>query len=193
MEGKKNFLTIGEASKYLGVSIDTLRRWEKKGKINAYRSPGGHRYFRKTDLENLFGTKYERDETTKRQSLASEINLTEGIIPQEQKQEDQGKSYFKDKLSVPRYIKREGLLKFEKLLQPVTPKGSALGTQSLIQTSSILQPLQDRKIDKPLVETKKTILLTKTYLFLIGILALISLTILILAFLQKPNILSPIP
>ena len=47
-------LSIGEASEYLGVSIDTLRRWEKKEKVKSYRSPGGHRYFRKNDLDTLF-------------------------------------------------------------------------------------------------------------------------------------------
>lgn len=55
-----NNLNIGRSSKYLGVSIDTLRRWEKKGKIMAYRSPGGHRYFKKDDLDKLFNTRYER-------------------------------------------------------------------------------------------------------------------------------------
>ena len=47
-------LSIGKAAKHIGVSIDTLRRWEKKGVVKALRSPGGHRYFLKKDLENLF-------------------------------------------------------------------------------------------------------------------------------------------
>jgi excisionase family DNA binding protein len=62
MEDKLNLLSIGEASEYLGVSIDTLRRWEKKGKIISYRSPGGHRYFKKSELDNMFGRKYERSQ-----------------------------------------------------------------------------------------------------------------------------------
>jgi len=55
-------LSIGKAAKYLGVSIDTLRRWEKKGVITAYRSPGGHRYFIDEDLDKLFDQKYNRTE-----------------------------------------------------------------------------------------------------------------------------------
>ena len=51
-------LSIGEASKFLKVSIDTLRRWDKKGKVSSYRSPGGHRYFLKEDLEGLFAKKH---------------------------------------------------------------------------------------------------------------------------------------
>ncbi len=47
-------LSIGEASRYLNVAIETLRRWDKKGKIESYRSPGGHRYFSRKDLKELF-------------------------------------------------------------------------------------------------------------------------------------------
>lgn len=38
-------LTIGEASSELGVSIDTLRRWEKKGILRSQRNPAGQREF----------------------------------------------------------------------------------------------------------------------------------------------------
>jgi len=62
---EKNLLSISEASSYLGVSIDTIRRWDKKGKLPSFRSPGGHRYFKKTDLDHVFGKKYERAEETK--------------------------------------------------------------------------------------------------------------------------------
>ena len=60
MENPTDRFSIGKSSEYLGVSIDTLRRWEKKGVITAYRSPGGHRYFLKQDLDKLFGHKYVR-------------------------------------------------------------------------------------------------------------------------------------
>lgn len=64
----KRMVSIGEASEYLGVSIDTLRRWEKKGRINPLRSPGGHRYYLKDDLDALFGKRYTRDEETVRRT-----------------------------------------------------------------------------------------------------------------------------
>ena len=44
-------MPIGEAAKYLGVSKDTLRRWEKRGKIKSYRTPGGQRRYTIYDLE----------------------------------------------------------------------------------------------------------------------------------------------
>lgn len=60
MQNQAVRLSIGKSSEYLEVSIDTLRRWEKKGVITAYRSPGGHRYFLRRDLDKLFGQKYTR-------------------------------------------------------------------------------------------------------------------------------------
>ena len=59
-------LSIGNAAEYLGVSIDTLRRWEKKGSVAALRSPGGHRYFIRQDLDKLFGKKYTRSQPAQR-------------------------------------------------------------------------------------------------------------------------------
>ncbi|UMZ74833.1 IS607 family transposase [Natranaerofaba carboxydovora] len=41
---------ISRASKELGVSIDTLRRWEREGKFTSERTPGGHRRY---DLDKL--------------------------------------------------------------------------------------------------------------------------------------------
>src|SRR3989344_7535466 len=48
----KELLTISEAAEFLGISIDTLRRWDKSGKLVATRKEGGtHRYYTKNDLE----------------------------------------------------------------------------------------------------------------------------------------------
>jgi excisionase family DNA binding protein len=46
-------LTIGEAAKYLQVSVDTLRRWDASGKLSASRSAGGHRYYLLSDLKRF--------------------------------------------------------------------------------------------------------------------------------------------
>lgn len=49
---QEKLLTIREAAHFLGVSIDTLRRWDKNGKLVAIRKEGGtHRYYRQKDLE----------------------------------------------------------------------------------------------------------------------------------------------
>ncbi len=43
-------LSSSEAAYLLGVSTDTLRRWEKEGKINSSRTEGGHRSYDLTDI-----------------------------------------------------------------------------------------------------------------------------------------------
>lgn len=49
---RKELLTIREAAELLSVSIDTLRRWDKSGKLVATRKDRGtHRYYVKEDLE----------------------------------------------------------------------------------------------------------------------------------------------
>jgi len=54
-EGKSQWMAIGEAAKYLGISRDTLRRWEKAGKIKTARSPTNRRYYTKEQLDQLIG------------------------------------------------------------------------------------------------------------------------------------------
>ncbi|MFA5855164.1 MAG: MerR family DNA-binding transcriptional regulator [Candidatus Gracilibacteria bacterium] len=47
----EKLLTISEAAKMLGVSIDTLRRWDKKGTLASLRgSASGYRYYLEGDL-----------------------------------------------------------------------------------------------------------------------------------------------
>lgn len=45
--------SISEAARYLGVFPLTLRNWEKKGKIKPFRTPGRHRRFRKSELDEI--------------------------------------------------------------------------------------------------------------------------------------------
>lgn len=44
---------IGEASQLIGVSIDTLRRWEKRGWLKTVKTPGGTRLYDKEQLIKL--------------------------------------------------------------------------------------------------------------------------------------------
>lgn len=44
-------ISIGDAARLLDVSIDTLRRWDKSGKLKAARTSGGHRIYRRHDIE----------------------------------------------------------------------------------------------------------------------------------------------
>jgi molybdopterin-binding protein len=47
-----NMVRIGAAASALGVSVDTLRRWERDGRV-AFERHGGQRYLRAEELANL--------------------------------------------------------------------------------------------------------------------------------------------
>lgn len=49
---KGNYYTPKEASKKLGVHWQTLKNWDKQGKIKTIRSPGGKRYYDISDFIN---------------------------------------------------------------------------------------------------------------------------------------------
>lgn len=46
-------IRIGKAAKMLGVTIQTLRNWEKTGKLLPQRSPGGQRYYFSQDVQRF--------------------------------------------------------------------------------------------------------------------------------------------
>lgn len=46
-------LRTGEAAALLGVHADTLREWADQELIRCWRTPSGHRRFRRSDVEAL--------------------------------------------------------------------------------------------------------------------------------------------
>jgi len=49
-----DYLSVKDAAEFLGVSRDTVRRWDKKGKLKAYRHPMNlYRLYKKEDLQNI--------------------------------------------------------------------------------------------------------------------------------------------
>ena len=50
----REYLTVGEAAEFLGVSASTLRNWDRLGKVAARRHPvNGYRLYVKADLTGL--------------------------------------------------------------------------------------------------------------------------------------------
>jgi excisionase family DNA binding protein len=45
------WLTLGQAAKFLGVAQSTIRKWSDQGRVPAFYTPGGHRRYRRRDLE----------------------------------------------------------------------------------------------------------------------------------------------
>jgi excisionase family DNA binding protein len=50
------WVTLGKASDLLGVDESTLRRWADSGRVQVYRTPGGHRRFSLSNLEAILAS-----------------------------------------------------------------------------------------------------------------------------------------
>ncbi len=65
-----DFLRVSAAAEYVGVSAQTLRRWDRDGRLLAVRRPeSSHRYYRRADLEQ-FRLEYRRA-----QDSAGEVSI----------------------------------------------------------------------------------------------------------------------
>ena len=50
----KEYLTVKDASEFLGVTVMTLHRWDAAGKLKALRHPINHyRLYKQSDLKKL--------------------------------------------------------------------------------------------------------------------------------------------
>ena len=56
------YLTLSEASEFIGKSKETLRRWDREGKLSAVREPmSNYRVYKREEVESLFGDFFSRD------------------------------------------------------------------------------------------------------------------------------------
>lgn len=69
------WLTLEQASRHLGVHASTLRRWANGGAVGVFTTPGGHRRFRRADLDRL-----ERKGRQSRREAASEQEWVERAV-----------------------------------------------------------------------------------------------------------------
>ena len=51
--GDNDWLTLGQAAKFLGVAQSTLRKWSDEDRVPAFYTPGKHRRYRRRDLEHF--------------------------------------------------------------------------------------------------------------------------------------------
>lgn len=49
----ENYVSIAEASRFIGVTQKTLRVWDKEGILTPYRTPKGHRRYLLSDIETI--------------------------------------------------------------------------------------------------------------------------------------------
>ena len=50
---EQELISPAQAAKMLGVSITTLRNWEKAGKIKCIKTLGGHRRYKRSEIEQI--------------------------------------------------------------------------------------------------------------------------------------------
>ncbi len=55
-----HWLSLGPASRLLGVDPDTLRRWADEGRVDAFVTPGRHRRFDRRTIERLASSRQVR-------------------------------------------------------------------------------------------------------------------------------------
>ena len=72
-------LRIGQAAELLGVTVDTLRRWERDGRLATSRSEGGQRLVPIAEVSRLL-TERRRQARPRRTVAQSARNRFEGIV-----------------------------------------------------------------------------------------------------------------
>src|SRR3954452_5516423 len=50
-QDEADWLTLGQAARYLGVAQSTIRKWSDSGRGRAFKTPGRHRRYRRSDLD----------------------------------------------------------------------------------------------------------------------------------------------
>lgn len=59
MDSVSPLLAPGEVAAMFRVDPKTVTRWANAGKVSSYRTPGGHRRYRQSDIENLLNKSFE--------------------------------------------------------------------------------------------------------------------------------------
>src|SRR3989442_4405512 len=77
--GRAEWVSLGEASKLLGIAPGTLRRWADDGRISVFTTPGGHRRFSRTTLRSLLPV--DRTQRPQLARLASPERLARAYRP----------------------------------------------------------------------------------------------------------------
>jgi excisionase family DNA binding protein len=77
MLSRQQWLTLKEASEFLGVHFTTLRTWADQGEICTFRTPGGHRRFRVMDLRRFLEERANQTVLTNEEAL---VNAAVGLV-----------------------------------------------------------------------------------------------------------------
>jgi molybdopterin-binding protein len=76
--------SAGEAARALGISLDTLRRWDRQGRIRVGRDAANRRVVERAEVERLLGRERERPALSARNRLRGVVEdvKVEGLLAQ---------------------------------------------------------------------------------------------------------------
>lgn len=67
----EQLMTIKQAADYLNVTQDTLRRWDITGKLVSLKTSGGHRRYRKSQLDAYIGIPEAKDAVEAKETICA--------------------------------------------------------------------------------------------------------------------------
>ena len=70
---QRQWLTLKDASDFLGVHFTTLRSWADNGEIQVFRTPGGHRRFSVADLRRFLDERVGRLSTNDNENVINAV------------------------------------------------------------------------------------------------------------------------
>jgi molybdopterin-binding protein len=80
----REFYTAGEAARTLGISLDTLRRWDSQGRIKTTRDNGNRRVVAADEIERLRGSLRSAHQLSARNRFSGTVSdvKVDGLIAQ---------------------------------------------------------------------------------------------------------------
>ena len=103
----ERWLGIDAACKLLGVDQSTLRRWSDNGRVPVFRTPGGHRRYRESDLQAILrGGSPERSQSSRRTLTRMSISAYEPDYLRQARERRWYRAYSDDQLHELRILGR---------------------------------------------------------------------------------------
>jgi molybdopterin-binding protein len=80
----REFYSAGEAARTLGISLDTLRRWDRQGRIKTRRDPSNRRIVPAREIERLRGDGRPEQHVSARNRLSGIVSdvKVDGLMAQ---------------------------------------------------------------------------------------------------------------
>ena len=80
----RDFYSAGEAARTLGISLDTLRRWDRQGRIKTKRDPSNRRIVAAKEIERLRGAPHAEPQMSARNRFGGIVSSVkvEGLMAQ---------------------------------------------------------------------------------------------------------------